>query len=60
MSNTWYGPVENGTVNGHVLTDLCYSPDKRLIGVFMTLKNLTLTIHSILNAIEVSNQIGSY
>ena len=37
MSNTWYGPVENGSVNGHVLTDLCYSPDKRLIGVFMTL-----------------------
>lgn len=37
MSNTWYGPVTNGTVSGHVLTDLCYSPDKRLIGVFMTL-----------------------
>ena len=37
MSNTWYGPVENGRVSGHVLSDLCYAPDKRLIGVFMTL-----------------------
>ena len=37
MSNTWYGPVTYGKVPGHVLTDLTYSPDKRLIGVFMKL-----------------------
>ena len=37
LSNTWYGPVVNGKVKNHVLTDLCYSPDRRLIGIFMTL-----------------------
>lgn len=37
LSNTWYGPVENGKVKNHILSDLCYSPDRRLIGIFMTL-----------------------
>ena len=37
MSNTWYGPVTNGNVLNHVLTDLCYAPNRKLIGVFMTL-----------------------
>ncbi len=36
-SNTWYGPVVNGKVENHILSDLSYSPDRRLIGVFMTL-----------------------
>ncbi len=34
-SNNWYGPVKNSSIEGHILTDLCYAPDRRLIGIFM-------------------------